>query len=625
MALRTYKRSVYLLGGTREDQSPFSLPSFISPEGSVNMRLVKQGLMQSTEGYAVQNSSAITMDTSGDAGRVIAIKHYKDSSGNIRWVVVVTDDTNETEIWHSTNGGTSFSFLLEIASALNLEPQMEQFEDNLFICFGSGVPVQKYDGSSVAAAGQTQPTAPSLATGAAGAITGTFKYKTADLTSDGDTGPYSDAATILLRHQRCTLTNISLGAGGARIARTLRDAEDTEVYYIVDDVSVDNYSDNTTDKTLQDNDIFMSDSGDPPPTGSEFALSHGARLLYFETDNFHFTPVGKPESVGGTDNSRIGEGTGADNVKAAFSFEGEVIILMENSVWALAGSGRRTYSLARMPPHSGTVSKHSAVRVPGGMTFINEKGQRQTTGFPAVVYMTGRDVRVFGPGIDQMISNAVLDTFATMSYQYRAQAWCVYYEPYNWLVFGIPTGDQTYTYLGMDTRFGTWHPVDFLPQLACADVGSSSTAQHRLLAGRAETAGTIYQAFTTAAAAGSNITAKVRTKPLDNGEPGIEAYLAAVLPLFKAQSGSLMITQNVYEGFASTGAAAFATDTIDIQGANVNFVSPAQAVEVKTSGGVRSHAKAHVFEWTFAGQTQWAIVGWDWWYQPWPQPRLVTP
>lgn len=625
MSLHTYKRSVYLLGGTRQDQSPFSLPDFISPEGSKNMRLLKQGVMQMTNGYAIQNSTAITMDTSGDAGRVIAISHYKDSSDNIRWVVVVTDDVNETEIHHSTNGGSTFTFLAEIASALTLEPHMEQFENTLIICFGSGVAVQKYDGSSVAAAGQTQPAAPSVATGAAGVLVGSYKYKTASVASNGTVGPYSDAVSILLKGVKASLTSITLGAGGARIARTLGDGDLTQVYYVVTNVSANSYTDDVPDKTLRDQDIVIDDPGDPPPTGAELSLSHRARMLYFETDNFHFTPVGKPESVGGTDNSRIGEGRGADNVKSAFSFEGEAIIFMESSIWALTGNGRQTYSLVRMPQHTGTVSKHSAARVPGGFTFIDERGLPQTTMMPAVVYMTGKDVRLFAAGVDQIISNPVIDTFATLSYQHRAQAWCIYYEPYNWLLFAIPTADRTYTYVAMDTRFGTWHPVDFLPQLSCADVGSSTTDQHRLLVGRAETAGTIYQAFTTSAAAGSNITATIRTKPIDNGQPGIEAYLTAVLPLFQSQSSSLTITQNVYAGFAGTGASAFSTDTINIQGTNVNFVSPTEAIEIKTSGGVRSHAKAHVLEWTLAGQTIWGMVGWDWWYQPWPQRRLIVP
>lgn len=638
MALRVRKQRVLLNGGKHEGASPLALVPLFNAEGSKNMRLVKPGIVRMVNGFASLNSTAVTTDTGASATRCTGLYHYLSrSSGAItrRDVAVFDDGVNEVELWDSDDGGATWTFLKDLGSgAVGLVPSFLQVENQLFITFGGSIAVQEYDGSSVSDAGQTQPNTPTVTTLGAGNLTGTFQYKVAVIDSNGDVGPASDASSPKTKDQKELRVTFSAAGGsnlGIRIFRTTGDGNFFFFLADVEGVSATTYDDNTDDRTLLSRGKGSANHGEAPPTGARFGMQHRARAIYLGTNanpnRFFYSDLGRGDTVTTGQFERVGEGEEGDYLVTGFpEYEGVAVLFKEHSIWTLSGDGRQTYSLDRSMAQAGTVGKNSVALVPGGGKFRDTTGELNTISKPVIAYLTPHgDARIFDGIADTIISNAAQDVFATMSYEHRDQAWVQIYPPYNWIIFAIPTADQTFSYIALDYTQGTWHPVDFLPNAACAAISESSTVSNILLAGQSKTSvgGTVYQFFTGTDADGSNITATMRTVPLHYGDPLSIKRLAAVGSIFEAQASSLTVTLNIYEGMADTGASAFSTKSLELQASNADFteLDPEQA---KDSNGDYPRAKAHVLEWTRTGSTIWGMAGWTSHFQEESQPYAIA-
>ena len=633
MSLRTLTERVYLLGGDAENVNVLSLASQYSPEGSANFRLSEIGTAETVNGYT-ELSSATATDTGGSDAKVTGLYHYRAHSGGSitrRQVMVIDDAVNEVEVWHSTDGGANWVFLKDLgAGAVGLVPSFLQVENSLTISFGGAVAVQEYDGSACDDAGQDQPAAPTVDPGGAGPLNGVYKYKIAEIDKDGTVttvGPSSPASTaITLINKTGSLEDISnTGDQGARIFRTLGDGE--IFFWVTDIVNPDNsHIDAFPDRDLLAKDAENVNIGTAPPTGARIGTAHRARSFYAGTNTYPnrlwWGDLGRSDSVGASNFLRIGEGEDGDEIVALWpEYEGELVIFKEQSIWRLSGDGRRTWNLDRTGASKGTLGKNSVAQVPAGAVFTDASGSQQVTGKPSVVYMTPTDIRLFDGMSDTVISWPKQDTFATMNYQFRDRSWCVRYAPYSWILFCFPAvgSNQPNTYVAWDYARGSWHSVDFLPKTLCAAVTETSTAKDILMIGEGRTTvgAIVYQAFTGAAAAGSNITAKFRTVPMTFQAPDKTKIFRAYDPVFGAQGSSLTATVNFYTGYADTGASAFSTHTVDMAATNANQVNPGP-IYPKSTTGKYPRDEAHVVEITLAGQTAWKIFGWTTAYQVGP-------
>ncbi|KKL44609.1 hypothetical protein LCGC14_2363960, partial [marine sediment metagenome] len=468
-----------------------------------------------------------------------------------------------------------------------------------------------------------------VAAGAAGGIVGSFRYRSANIDSAGVVGPASVATDVLtVEDNKIDLSSITLGAGGARL---YRDTADGTTFFWLADVTTNAFTDDIDDRTLLTSGKEPPNHGDPPPAGARFGMQHRALPLYLGTDarpnDFWYGDAGRGDSVPSDNHDPVGEGEEGDHLVTGWpEYEGIAVLFKEQSIWTLAGDGRNTFNLERSQAQAGTVGKNSVALVPGGLKFRDSTGETLTIGKPVLAYLTPHgDARIFDGLADLIISSGAKDTFATMDYQYRDQAWVRIYPPYHWIIFAIPTGDQTFTYMALDYTLGSWHKQDFLPNAACASLAETASANNVLLCGQAKTSvgGKVYQFFTGSTADGSNITSTIRTIPLHHGKPLDLQWLRAVGSIFEAQASALTVTLNVYAGMADTGATAFSTHSLELLNTNAEFteLDPAQ---IKDSNGVYSRAKSHVLEWTRTGTTEWGMAGWETYRQDEPQAYAVT-
>lgn len=621
-----YKRKttrVFLHGGEHEGISSFALADRFSPEGSQNMRLAKLGILRSVNGYSKLNAADIVTDTGSSAVKVVGLYHYISRSGGVatrRQVAVVDDGVDEYEIWHSTDGGATWVFLKDMGSGgVGLKPSFGQWENTLEICFGGALTPQEYDGSAVTDSGPaTPPAAPTVAVGIAPGITGSYKYKTAEIAAGGLIGSVSPASdSVTVNGKQVNLTRASEGVDGYRVYRTTGDGAVFFWHSDHENGSSTPYADSITDRDLLENSRGNEPNvGVAPIDGLRIVAPHRARVFYAGTNDnpnrLYYSDVGIGNGVGPSAFLRIGEGEEGDEITALFpEYEGELLIFKEHSIWRLAGDGRQTFDLVRTQAQKGTISKSAHALVPGGAKYTGANGEVAAIARSAVVYMTEDDVRITDGISDTVISWGQQDTFASLAYQYRDQAWVEVYPPYNWVVFAIPTADGTYTYCAWDWEHGTWHPLTGYPNAACSALTESASAASVLMIGQAKTAtgGEVYQMFTGNDLDGSNMTSTLRTRAMDFGDPDMMSVLEALSPVFEAAASSLVVTINVYKGLASTGASAFFTTTTDTTGTNVNYVNTSP-IYIKTDG-IFALDEAFVLEITYTGTSEWGLAGYS--------------
>lgn len=634
MATRLTTEHVFPLGAFRNEQNVLALDAVYQPLHSFNFYMRKSGSLRMINGLSALNT-AITTDTTADATRVTGLYAYKalNSDGTItrRIVAMVDDGANEREIWHSTDDGATFTFLKDLGTGgTNVIPDFAQFENTLIITTAyetgaAGTP-QSYDGTSVADAGQTQPSAPTVAaSSSAGELNGTYKYKVAIIDTSGSVGPASAASSsVTVEDLRIDLSSIPVESGGAgaadgrRIYRTLGDGA---VYFRladIDDNTTNTFEDNVSDFELLKGAAEPENIGDPPADGLKLCEPHRSRVFYANTDanpnRLYFGDVGNADAVGVDNYLRIGEGEDGDQITCLVGeFGGELVIFKEHSIWRLAGDGRNTFILIRTEAQQGAVGKQAVARVPAGAVWTDAYGQGHVIGRPSLVYIApDNTIRVFDGIGDTIISRPVEVVTRAIQYSARQIAFAAPYRPYNWIVFGIPESSGTVAgYVAWDYVHGTWHRVDFWPEGYAAAVGDTSSENHVFYLGAGDitgTGGVVHQCFTGTSNDGSNITAYIVTKGLDLGVPNQRKMFQYLWPYVEALGSALNLTVNVKDGWADATKSSFSTHTFSMQESDVDMVDP-EPIVLKDSNGDFLLGKAVTFEFTVTGQTVWELRG----------------
>src|SRR3990167_2865314 len=180
--------------GSQESIHSIILPDVFSSGGSKNLWIDKYGRAKKILGYAKTNSTAVTTNTGGSATMVREMFRFRNSSGGsfTRHIIGCFDDqTDEFEIWRSTDNGETWSFLQDLgAGSINSIPDFAQLGSALIFTNGVVAP-RTYDGTTWATAGGTQLAAPTLSGTTSGNLAGNYRWKIGPGQTDGPRGARS--------------------------------------------------------------------------------------------------------------------------------------------------------------------------------------------------------------------------------------------------------------------------------------------------------------------------------------------------------------------------------------------------------------------------------------------------
>ena len=354
--LRTQLFDAFL--GLGEGVHSIILPDLYSSGGSQNLYIDKYGRARSILGHAKLNSSAITTDTGSSAVSVVGLFAYRSLASGTdtrRLRAVVTDGTNEYEVFGSTDSGATWSFIKELgtASYVNQLPDYAQLGDDGFLTDGISVP-QFDNGTTLADAGGTQSPTISSSAGSAGSLQGTFRWKLLSLVSGTRQLGSAPSTALALNSEQGSLTwtaDTDTNVTGYELYRTTGTGL---IYYFVTYIDARltaSYTDNAPDIQIIENRL-MAEHGDAPPTGARLCEPHAQRMWFGGTDTsprqVWYSDIGDPDSVYDENNLDLTDAESiGDELKAmAGAFESSLVCFHERSVWLISGTGQTIGDIA---------------------------------------------------------------------------------------------------------------------------------------------------------------------------------------------------------------------------------------------------------------------------------------
>ena len=531
--------------GTQEGIHSIILPDIFSSGGSKNVYIDKFGRVAQIDGYTKQNSSAITTDTGASATMVRGLIPYRATSGGSitrKLLIVVDDQTNEWEIWVSSDNGATSTFLYDAGSgSVGQVPDAAQFGDSVYICNGKIQP-RVYDGTSIAATGLTQSPTPTAAESSnSGNLIGNYKYKLVSTIAGTRQNGSVSSTSVLVSNKQVDLSwtaDAEVTVDGYEIYRTT--GTGTTFYYLtsIDGRATVSYTDNTGDETLLERRI-LEEHGDAPPV-AYFCEPHKQRMWWFRTDTYptrgYWSDAGEPESVYAfnfldfSDSETVG-----DVITGALgNYEGLLVVFTEKALWTVSGTGAVIgdivdWTKTRTNAQVGSVSHRSAVRIPAGSKYSDQTGQIQTTSVSSIAYFTPLgDIRLFDGDNDLIVSHPVRDTLAAFNFAQRGKIHAMVDHHNQQAIWFVPTGSngEPNKVVCWNYRFGVWYVWETMPFSASCEVDTSTEAS-KALVGESLTSkgGYIYAFLDGNSFDGSNITAQWMTKTLygvnDQAQPAL--------------------------------------------------------------------------------------------------------
>lgn len=622
-------------GGTSEDQNILALPPMFSDEGSENVRLVKTGQITVLDGWEQVNATPL-VSTGGQALRMLGLFQYKKTDGSFTsWVVVGEDIFDETEVWHSTDDGATWTRLVNFPiSTANTVVDMAQLGDDLQIVWqDASIVPQTYDGATVLPTGQTQPPALTVAeTSVVGVLQGIYQYKQADIDDEGIVGPASPASPAQsIDDLRNLVSSIQVPTPPSTATRIFRTTGDGGVFYVVVDLTdgETEYEDNLDDRTLLSRQAEIINAGDPPPIETRFVEDHRARQFYADETTIYPSDLNLGQSVPLSNSFQVGEGQqgGDPIVGMSGDYRGELIIWKEHSVYRLSGSGRQTWNLIRTSASEGTPTHRSAVLVPAGAKYTDDQGMTSTITPSYAYFSSDNKLRLFDGDSDVVISDSIQDAVAASYYDFRRAVVGVHVPSYDWVVWWLPTGfGSEFATVAWDYGHGVMHAnaAPALPNLATPWLGDSATDNEFIMAGTAFIDGLMWRIFNGTTNGGAARTATLRLKPFDAGVPGVQKTMRDIETYHDGITGAqTSLKVNIYEGFTSAGAGTpFVTLNYD------NLANPAGTALVSTGQTELQNdfarypvQMAFVVEVKYEGEDQWSFLG----FTPGVQPYSAAP
>lgn len=527
--------------GDQQDQGTFLLVDAYSPGGSQNLWVNRKGEISPIDGYAKLTATPVVTNGGGSTATFRSLFPYKKTlSGAVtRQLLGVLDDaTDEWEVWYSTDGGATWTFISDRgATPLGQYPDWVQFGDVLYITVPKTEVPRQWDGTTMSAAGGTQLAAPTIVDAAvSGNLSGTFQWRIVPVKSDGTEKVGSVVSAVKpLTLTQADVTWVADADGTVKGYNAYRTTGIGKIFYLstyVDGRTTVTFRDNVSDLSII-RQQFLDKHGDAPPSGAYFCFQHRGRVWWGRTDanprKWWWSDPGLADSVWQDRNfldcSNAGDDTSMGDVTTGGTgeFQGAAVLWLEKSVWVVSGDGQTVgaiinWNLRRTNAQAGSVSHRAVVRVPAGAKFLSEGGGTAATDAVTLAYFTPKgDIRLFDGDNDTIISHPKTTTLARLTYAQRAKVHAVHDTKRNHIVWYIPVdgGTECSIAVAWDYRHGVWYEWTVTNFASVIETDSSSVAQVLIASeARIATGGYVYALWSGNNFDGSAIASAWMTKPL---------------------------------------------------------------------------------------------------------------
>ena len=368
-----------------------------------------------------------------------------------------------TDIWRTSGGAGNFTSILAGVTA-NRDWSFASYLDRCYIANGVDT-MKRWDGTTMRAAGYPAPaSAPTVATGAAGVLTGAYLYKVSavyDSNTAHESSVYATAsATVNPSGQQVDLSAIPT-VTNATSRNLYRTKAGGSIYYflatIADNVTT-TYSDNTADSSLSTTTAPV-DNGVPP--AGQFVLFWRGRMVVMKTAanlcRVYFSSITTTEkSPGGGSTSHGADveifpashyiDVGDDNapITGGAIMQDQLVVFKEDQIWNISGDEALDFRTWRSQSSVGCIAPKTIVNMKGTLFFLG-----RNEGSPSVYSYDGSSSDEVSLPIEKTLSDNVyaLGDTATQAIQP-----CATRYRGSYLLCYRKTGGATFETAILDTR-----------------------------------------------------------------------------------------------------------------------------------------------------------------------------
>lgn len=438
---------------------------------SLNCLLDHKGILQSGNGRAKRNLTAIT-----STPHMLDLHRFYLSNGTKKFLA--GGGTNlylgsETTGWAFTS--------IKDSLAAGLKGRYQTFKDRVFRLNGTNANL-KYDVTDgVVNMGVETPSAPAVATGASGNLTGDYYYKASYQVDGYSEGNASDASSLVQPSSDKVTVTKPTSTPEADVTHWIvyRTKAGAGIYYKLTTVAIGtgSYSDNTIDDNLDTGNTAPSDNS-APGVCDFIALFHRyIFILKASTSRVYFSTQDYPEKFPAAYYFDISPQDG-ENVTGIIEGLGSMYCFKKNSIYAICGNDTTDFGV---PPNKW--SRYGCY-APDTLKVVNWKGS------PIILYLHKTGLRAWDGTLSHLLSADIQTTIDSISDDYIHLACGELKGQEYWLSFctsgtvnnetwilNLETGDwrqHNYGVNGLmsDNEGNLWAAVQsgFIYQLA-ADVG----------------------------------------------------------------------------------------------------------------------------------------------------------
>jgi len=327
------------LGGGRNSKDSNTLISDIEAVDIENLDFKERGALKKVPGSGKLNSTAL------EANPINTLYEAIKSDGTSHLLAFCG-----TKIYVSTDGGVTFT-AKGTGYTANLKWSCYTYADNVIMVNGTDTN-QIYDFSDIRDMGLTDPSSvPTVATGAAGNLTGDYYYKVSFVYSGSESNVGDATALVQPSSEKVELTNIPTGGAGCTQRKLYRTKAGGTVYYELATITTTTYSDDDPDDLLS---WKTAPTNNTPPPVAKFVIEKDERILYIKPDSsdFYYSELYKPELSKGTSYRTVGADDGGILMGAAM-YEGDIFFYKAKKVTDADGTyyaGHKTYQLSGTDP-----------------------------------------------------------------------------------------------------------------------------------------------------------------------------------------------------------------------------------------------------------------------------------
>jgi hypothetical protein len=387
------------LGGGRNSKDSNTLINETEAVDIENLDFEERGALKKVPGSA--KLSAIAMEENPVNTLFEAIK----SDGTSHLLAFCGD-----AIYVSTDGGATFSSLKSGLTS-NRKWSCYTYADNVIMVNGVDTN-QIYDFTAVRDMGLTDPTtAPTVATGAAGNLTGDYYYKVSFVYSGSESNAGVASSIVQPSAQAVSLSDIPLGGSGCTQRKLYRTKAGGTVYYelhTIDDNTTTTYTDDDVDDLLS---WKTAPTNNTPPPIAKFVIEKDERILYIlpDSSDFYYSELYKPELSKGTSYRTVGADDGGILMGAAI-YEGDMFFYKAKKITDSEGTyyaGHKTYQLSGTDPdpETGDWVINIANNAVGGIAF-------DTIDYSLAEVLCLDDDGLYSLQRNRLLSTIVIDTIS---------------------------------------------------------------------------------------------------------------------------------------------------------------------------------------------------------------------